>query len=135
MKIVFIAPAWDLVREKAGARVFLLAPLTFPVLAALTCEEIEIDIIEERLRPIPFDAHYDLVGLTFVTSFAPCAYAIADVVSDIERMDDETWLLGDYLVSWDDNISGDLNYPSGLCSAIAPFKKKMAGRRIHKYRR
>jgi radical SAM superfamily enzyme YgiQ (UPF0313 family) len=238
MKIALIAPTWDLVQEKPGARVFLLAPLTFPVLAALTPEDIEIEIIEERLRPIPFEDHYDLVGLTFVTSFAPRAYAIADrfrekgvtvvlggphatacpmealqhadavvvgeaektwgtlisdfrrgklkriyqapdlidmkdfprprldvvpkefnirnvtlaskgcpnccsfcfinrvnryhqrfrplteVVADIERMEDETCRHGDYLVFWDDNISGDLRYLAQLCSAIAPFKKK-----------
>ncbi len=52
MKIGFIAPSWDIVREKPGARVFLLAPLTFPVLAAVTPPDIEIDVVEERLRPI-----------------------------------------------------------------------------------
>jgi radical SAM superfamily enzyme YgiQ (UPF0313 family) len=78
MKIGFIAPAWDIVRDKPGAHVFLLAPLTFPVLAALTPEDIEIDVIEERLRPVPFEADYDLVGLTFVTAFAPHSYSIAD---------------------------------------------------------
>jgi len=78
MKIAFIAPSWDLIRDKPGARVFLLAPLTFPVLAALTPEDVEIEVIEERLRPIPFDAGYDLVGMTFVTAFAPHAYAVAD---------------------------------------------------------
>jgi hypothetical protein len=51
MRIALIAPAWDLVREKKGSRIFLLAPLTFPVLAALTPENIEIEIIEERLQP------------------------------------------------------------------------------------
>jgi radical SAM superfamily enzyme YgiQ (UPF0313 family) len=238
MKIAFIAPAWDLVRDKPGARIFLLAPLTFPVLAALTPEDIEIEIIEERLRPIPFDAPYDLVGLTFVTSFAPRAYQIADtfrekgvtvvlggphatvcpeealqhadavvvgeaertwrqlisdfrrgklnrvyqvpnlidmkdfprprldvvpeefnirnvtlaskgcpnrcrfcfvnkvnnyrqrfrpvaeVVSDIERMEDHPGLAGKYIVFWDDNISGDLCYLKELCRAIAPFGRK-----------
>jgi radical SAM superfamily enzyme YgiQ (UPF0313 family) len=238
MKIAFIAPAWDLVQKKPGARVFLLAPLTFPVLAALTPEEIEIEIIEERLRPIPFDVHYDLVGLTFVTSFAPRAYAIADtfrekgmtvvlggphatvrpvealqhadtvvvgeaektwgqliadfrrgklsriyqaqdlidmkdfprprldivpkefkirnvtlaskgcpnrcsfcfvnkvnnyrqrfrpvadVVADIERMEEHAGLSGEYLVFWDDNIAGDPRYLKELCRAIAPFGKK-----------
>jgi radical SAM superfamily enzyme YgiQ (UPF0313 family) len=238
MKIAFIAPAWDLVRQKPGARVFLLAPLTFPVLAALTPEDIEIEIIEERLRPIPFDAHFDLVGLTFVTSFAPRAYAIADtfrekgvtvvlggphatvrpdealqhadavvvgeaertwgalisdfrngklkriyqapgliemkdfprprldvvpkefkvrnvtlaskgcpnrcrfcfvnkmnnyrqrfrpvaeVVADVERMEAQAGPAGEYLVFWDDNISGDPRYLKELCRAIAPFGKK-----------
>jgi radical SAM superfamily enzyme YgiQ (UPF0313 family) len=238
VKIAFIAPAWDLVRRKPGARVFLLAPLTFPVLAALTPEDIEIEVIEERLRPIPFDEHFDLVGLTFVTSFAPHAYSVADtfrekgvtvvlggphvtvrpdealkhadavvvgeaekiwgqlisdfrrgklnrlykapdlidmkdfprprldvlpkefkvrnvtlsskgcpnrcrfcfvnkmndyhqrfrpvadVVADIERMETHSGVAGEYLVFWDDNISGDLRFLKELCRAIAPFGKK-----------
>ncbi|MCU0643958.1 MAG: B12-binding domain-containing radical SAM protein [bacterium] len=78
MKIGFIAPALDLDREKQGERIFLLPPLTFPVLAALTPDDIEVEIIEERLQPIPYTADYDLVGLTFVTAFAPYAYSIAD---------------------------------------------------------
>lgn len=78
MKIGFIAPALDLDQEKKGERIFLLPPLTFPVLAALTPEDFEIEIIEERLRPIRYDSDFDLVGLTFVTAFAPRAYSIAD---------------------------------------------------------
>jgi radical SAM superfamily enzyme YgiQ (UPF0313 family) len=78
LKIGFIAPALDLDREKKGERIFLLPPLTFPVLAALTPEGFEIEIIEERLKPIPYHADYDLVGLTSVTAFAPHAYAVAD---------------------------------------------------------
>jgi radical SAM superfamily enzyme YgiQ (UPF0313 family) len=78
MKIGFIAPALDLDREKKGERIFLLPPLTFPVLAALTPQGFELEIIEERLKAIPYEADYDLVGLTFVTGFAPHAYAVAD---------------------------------------------------------
>lgn len=78
MKIGFIAPALDLDREKKGERIFLLPPLTFPVLAALTPDDVEIEIIEERLRPIPYDSDFDLIGLTFVTAFATHTYSIAD---------------------------------------------------------
>src|SRR4030042_1555048 len=78
LKIGFIPPALDLDREQHGERIFLLPPLTFPVLAAVTPPEHEIEVVEERLRPINFDTHYDLVGLTYVTAFAPRAYEIAD---------------------------------------------------------
>jgi len=78
MKIGLIAPAWDMIRGKKQSRIFLLAPLTFPVLAALTPEDIEVRIIDERLEPVPHDADFDLVGLTFVTAFAPPAYEVAD---------------------------------------------------------
>lgn len=78
MKIGFIAPALDLNREGEGERVFLLPPLTFPVLGALTPDHHEIEVIEERVRPIPYDRDYDLVGITFVTPFSKRAYEIAD---------------------------------------------------------
>ncbi len=58
MEIGYIAPAWDLIRGKKQLRIFLLAPLTFPVLAALTPEDIEVEIIDERLRPIPYEANF-----------------------------------------------------------------------------
>ncbi len=78
MKIGFIAPALDLDRERKGERIFLLPPLTFPVLAALTPPDIEVKVIEERVQPIPYEEDFDLVGITFVTAFAPHAYEIAD---------------------------------------------------------
>jgi phosphatidylserine/phosphatidylglycerophosphate/cardiolipin synthase-like enzyme/radical SAM superfamily enzyme YgiQ (UPF0313 family) len=78
LKIGFIAPALDLDREQKGERIFLLPPLTFPVLAALTPNDIEIEIVEERLRSVNYNSRYDLVGLTFVTAFAPRAYQIGD---------------------------------------------------------
>ncbi|NOX87800.1 MAG: radical SAM protein [Calditrichaeota bacterium] len=78
MKIGFIAPALDLDRERRGERIFLLPPLTFPVLGALTPEEYDIEIIEERVQPIPFNRDYDLVGITYVTAFSNHAYEIAD---------------------------------------------------------
>ena len=78
MKIGFIAPALDLDRERQGERIFLLPPLTFPVLAAVTPPEYEIEVVEERVRPVDFNTHYDIVGLTYVTAFAPRAYEIAD---------------------------------------------------------
>ncbi|NOY76709.1 MAG: radical SAM protein, partial [Calditrichaeota bacterium] len=78
MKIGFIAPALDLDRESKGERIFLLPPLTFPVLGALTPDRHEIEIIEERVQPIPYDRNYDLVGITFVTAFSKHAYEIAD---------------------------------------------------------
>jgi len=78
LRIGLIAPALDLNAVGKGERLFMLPPLTFPVLAALTPPDISVEIVEERVRPVPFDAGYDLVGITFVTAFAPRAYQIAD---------------------------------------------------------
>lgn len=78
MKIGFIAPALDLDSEHKGESIFLLPPLTFPVLGALTPDHHEIEVIEERVQPVPYDHEYDLVGITFVTAFSKHAYEIAD---------------------------------------------------------
>jgi radical SAM superfamily enzyme YgiQ (UPF0313 family) len=52
--------------------------LNLAILAAITPEEIEIQIIDESVEPIDFDADVDLVGITAMTNMAPVAYRIAD---------------------------------------------------------
>ncbi len=53
-------------------------PLTFPILAAVTPEEHNIEIIEGGPREIDFDKKYDIVGITCTTRYALWAYKIAD---------------------------------------------------------
>lgn len=52
--------------------------LTFPLLAALTPEDIEVSIIDETVEDISFDETADLVGLTAYTTNIYRAYEIAD---------------------------------------------------------
>lgn len=56
----------------------ITAGLTLPYLAALFPREHRIEIIEDDLEEIDFDAPVDLVGITAMTSRAPRAYQIAD---------------------------------------------------------
>lgn len=53
-------------------------PLSLLTLAAVTPPHIEIEIIDERIEPIDFDAHTDLVGISVVTRAASRAYQIAE---------------------------------------------------------
>ena len=55
-----------------------LVGLTLPYLAALTPREWTVDLIDEQLFPIDFDAPADLVALTTWTINSLRAYAIAD---------------------------------------------------------
>jgi len=52
--------------------------LALPTIAALTPEDIEVDITDENIEQIDFDKDIDLVGLTCSTWLAPRAYEIAD---------------------------------------------------------
>ena len=52
--------------------------LVLPLLSALTPPDIDVEIVDDRVEDIPFDRHYDLVGITALTSQATRAYQIAD---------------------------------------------------------
>lgn len=57
---------------------FKLAPLTLPHIAGLTPGDVDIQIIDELVDEVDFDADVDLVGLSVLTPLAPRAYEIAD---------------------------------------------------------
>lgn len=52
--------------------------LALPTIAALTPEDIEVNITDENIEQIDFDKNVDLVGVTCNTWLAPRAYEIAD---------------------------------------------------------
>ena len=79
MKVALIAPA----RRKSGkqgltGRAFQIPPLSLGVLASLTPDEFEIQLLDENLRDLDFSSAPDLVGITCLTASAPRAYEIAD---------------------------------------------------------
>lgn len=59
-------------------RLFWYPLITFPVLAAYTPEEHDVEIIDEVFEAVDFDAPADLAVLTGMTYMAPRAYEIAD---------------------------------------------------------
>ncbi|MFB0526937.1 MAG: radical SAM protein [bacterium] len=52
--------------------------MALPIIAALTPENIEVDITDENIEQIDFDNNVGLVGITCSTWLAPRAYEIAD---------------------------------------------------------
>ena len=54
------------------------APLSFPMLAAVTPDHHKITIVDELYQKINFNRKYDLVGITTLTPSANRAYEIAD---------------------------------------------------------
>ncbi|MCP4131300.1 MAG: B12-binding domain-containing radical SAM protein [bacterium] len=52
--------------------------LAFPILAALTPPEFDMEILDESVEPIDFDDPVDIVALTGMTYMAPYAYRIAE---------------------------------------------------------
>ena len=80
MKIKLIYPS--VVKEYKKGEVFfteLWFPLlTFPILAAYTPGDVEVEIIDEAIEDIDFDDPVDLVGLTAMTHTINRAYRIAD---------------------------------------------------------
>jgi radical SAM superfamily enzyme YgiQ (UPF0313 family) len=56
---------------------WLTPPLSLLTIAALTPEDIEINLIDEHYKKIDFNQEYDLIGLTAMTQQANRAYEIA----------------------------------------------------------
>ncbi len=83
MKILLIAPSsgkWRHVGKSRlfNGRTFRFSMLSLLSVAAETPRDTEIEIIDEQLEEIPFDAEIDLVGITCMTALSPRAYEIAD---------------------------------------------------------
>jgi len=52
-------------------------PLALPILRALTPEDIDVKTVDENHDVIPYDEHWDLVGITVMLHVSPSAIAIA----------------------------------------------------------
>jgi radical SAM superfamily enzyme YgiQ (UPF0313 family) len=79
MKILLIIPS---LLDADGAplrfRRGFLPPATLAQLAGLTPEKHEVRVVNAALEPVPYDDHWDLVGLSAMTTQASHCYAIAD---------------------------------------------------------
>ncbi len=74
MRITFIRPHLS-DRRSADA----MEPLVFAILSGLTPKDIDVDLLDERLGPIPADHPTDLVAITVETFTAKRAYQIASM--------------------------------------------------------
>ena len=76
-KILLVAPIGQ--KKILGEDFFFRLPLlSLPTLAAYTPPDCEVSFVDERIAPLDFDTHADLVGITSMTALAPRAYEIAD---------------------------------------------------------
>lgn len=80
MKVLLVGPtALDAKGKPIKQRKLHLPGLTFPMLAAVTPhDEVELRMIAETVQDIPYDEHWDLVGLTGMGSGIVRAWEIAD---------------------------------------------------------
>lgn len=81
LRILLIMPNAGIHRLKVGPfrMSFREAPLTLTTLAALVPPELKADIkiVDESVDDVPFDEHFDLVGISCLTGTALRAYEIA----------------------------------------------------------
>jgi radical SAM superfamily enzyme YgiQ (UPF0313 family) len=79
MKITLIEPA--MIKKPYGLSekpIFCFQPLALGVLAGLTPQHIDVEVIDDRFETIDYAAPRDLVGITVKTFTARRAYQIAD---------------------------------------------------------
>lgn len=75
MKVMLISP-----NARGGPTPIqpLFPPLSVMIVAALTPPDIEVEIVDESVRSIPYDTDADLIGVTCSTGTANAAYGISD---------------------------------------------------------
>lgn len=79
MKVLLIAPtALDYKGKPIKQGRLHLPGLTLPMLAAVTPSDVDLRMVFETVEDIPFDEHWDLVGLTGMGSGIVRAWQIAD---------------------------------------------------------
>jgi len=78
MRILFIKPNMGLVDGKPYLDRGRMEPLTFAVLAGFTPAHHEVVLCDDRFEPVPYDEHWDVVGINTEVYTARRAYEIAD---------------------------------------------------------
>ena len=73
VKITFIRP--NLFDDRSTDA---MEPLCFAILKSLTPDDVEVELFDERIEPIPFDIDTDLIAMTVETYTARRAYQLAD---------------------------------------------------------
>ena len=77
LRVVLISPKGPLYRHRGGifGQSLRYMPLTFPTLAALIPDELDVDLVclDEGISDIDMNLEADLVGMTVITGTAPRA--------------------------------------------------------------
>lgn len=79
-RVLLVAPtALDYENKPIKTRKLYLPGLTMPMLAAVTPDDIDLVMVSETIQDIPYDEHWDFVGITGMGSGLVRAWEIADV--------------------------------------------------------
>ncbi|MGA2975876.1 MAG: radical SAM protein [Spirochaetia bacterium] len=78
MKILLVDPCKNASNVNRSRGVTRFPQISLRYISACTPPSHEVEIVEEEVRPIDFDADCDLVGITCMTANAPRAYVVAD---------------------------------------------------------
>ncbi|MBU1036574.1 B12-binding domain-containing radical SAM protein [Patescibacteria group bacterium] len=92
MKILLISPSKSDHKLKWFNRFFYHAGLSLSVVKNLTPEDIEVEIVDERIENIDINHDADLIGISVHTSVAPRSYTLANEF----RKRKKTVVLGGY---------------------------------------
>jgi len=76
MRILLVNPK-RVGRGQSSIRYMNSTPLALPTLKALTPDDVEVRIVDENHAPIPYDEHWDLVGVTVMLHVSQLAFQIA----------------------------------------------------------
>lgn len=81
LRIALISPKGPLYRHRGGIfkQSLRYMPLTFPTLAGLIPEDVDVELtcIDEGISDVDLDLEADLIGLTVITGTAPRAYELS----------------------------------------------------------
>ncbi|HZE21128.1 MAG TPA: cobalamin-dependent protein, partial [Desulfobaccales bacterium] len=78
MRILLIQPTTKYPdRKPLRSKTRWLVGMTLPYLAGLTPRDIQVDLADDRLGPIPYQRDYDLVGITCTCATSERAFEIA----------------------------------------------------------
>jgi hypothetical protein len=78
MRVLLVQPTTKYPdRRPLRSRSRWLVGITLPYLAGLTPKKVMVDLVDDRLVPIPYERAYDLVGITCTCATSPRAYEIA----------------------------------------------------------
>jgi radical SAM superfamily enzyme YgiQ (UPF0313 family) len=78
MKLTLIKPTIGRMTHSLYVDEARMEPLNLGVLAALTPEDVDVVMYDDRMEPIPYDQPTDLVAITVETYTARRSYEIAD---------------------------------------------------------
>jgi len=79
MKLLLIHPILgEMPKEQKKKRRAIFPPLNLAILAGLTPQDVEVELIDENLEDINYNTDAELIGITVMTAAADRAYAIAD---------------------------------------------------------